>query len=321
MAGRTVVSSPGRENDRAESAPPAVASSPTAELLVSLQRSAGNAAVSALIARDDATGTAPAPAPTPAPAPPPDKTGIGSPFAIGRFVAVAKKVETDWAKLKPVDRAKAFAVASNAELTTAGAPAAKVKVKKMDDLGRFSFSTWTLNLGKDAFGAATPSSADIMDAADTVYHETRHAEQWFRMARLQAGKGWKAAKIAIKLSIPLKIAKAAEAAPLTGTSLEASEASSWYESVYGSGAKARNKTLTDLSKVPAQLEKAIAALAKLEKNPKATAKQKEAAQKKVDELTKKSEDTDAAYHALPEEADAWAVGADVQTEYILFDRI
>lgn len=318
MAGRTAVTSPGRETDRVESAPPAVESSP-AEVLVRLQRSAGNAAVSALIARDDATGTAPAPVPVPAP--PPDKTGIGSPFAIGRFVAAAKQVEANWATLKPVDRAKAFAVASNAELTAAGAPAAKVKMKKMDDLGRFSFSTWTLTLGKDAFAAAAPSSAEIMDAADTVYHETRHAEQWFRMARLQAGKGWKPAKIAVKLSIPLKIAKAAAAAPLTGTSLEATEASAWFESVYGTGAKARGKTLTDLSKIPAQLEKAIAALAKLEKNPKATEKQKEAARKKVEELTKKSEAVDAAYHALPEEADAWAVGADVQTEYILFDRI
>jgi hypothetical protein len=318
MAGRTAVTSNGREAERVEPPTPAVDLSPAGELLVTLQRSAGNAAVTALIARDDATGAAAPPVAAP---PAPATTGIRSPFAIGRFVEAAKKVEASWATLKPLERANAFAVAANAELVKAGVPAAKVKLKKMDDAGRFSFSTWTLTLGTEAFAAAAPSSAEIMDAADTVYHETRHAEQWFRMARLKAGAGWKAAKIAFKMSIPLKIAKAAEKAPLTGVGDEVTEASAWYESVYGKGAKARNKTLTDLSKVGAALDKATAALEKLEKNPKATQKQKDAAQKKVDDLRKKYDEIDAAYHALPEEADAWAVGSEVQTEYILFDRI
>jgi hypothetical protein len=317
MAGRTAVTSIDREAERVEPPKPAVDLGPPGELLVTLQRSAGNAAVTALIARDDATGVAAPPAAAPAPV----TTGIRSPFAIGRFVEAAKKVEANWATLKPLERAKVFAVAANAELAKAGVPAAKVKMKKMDDSGRFSFSTWTLTLGTEAFAAAAPSSAEIMDAADTVYHETRHAEQWFRMARLKAGAGWKAAKIAYKMSIPLKIAKAAEKAPLTGVGDEVTEASAWYESVYGKGAKARNKTLTDLSKVGAALDKAIAALEKLEKKPKATVKQKAAAQKKVDDLRKKYDAIDAAYHALPEEADAWAVGSEVQTEYILFDRI
>jgi hypothetical protein len=289
---------------------------PAADLLVALQRSAGNAAVTSLIARDEA-------APAVVPAPPPDKTGIGARLAVFRFIEAAKKVESDWVALGTADaRAKAFGAAANAELKLAGVPEVKVKVKKMDSSGQFSFSTWTLQIGKEAFDKAAADRDEIGDAADTVYHESRHAEQWFRMARLQAGKGWKAAKIATKLGIPLKIAKAAVASPLAvGAGTEATEASGWYESVYGTGRKHRQKTLTDMPKIDKKLEAARKALAKVLKNKKSTEKQKEAAQKKVDDLQKKWDDVYDAYRALPEEFDAWAVGDDATTEWILWERI
>lgn len=219
------------------------------------------------------------------------------------------------------ERGKALGAAANAELKAAGVPEAKVRVKKLAVSGEFDFATWTLDIGKAAFEAATPSNAEIMEATDTVYHEARHAEQWFRIARLQAGKGWKAPKIAYQLSIPLKIAKLAVASPLTGTSTDATEASSWYESVYGTGRKHRNKTLKALSKTREAVEKALAAFKKLAKNPKATEAKKEAARKKLEDAAKKRKEVYDAYRALPEEADAWSTGDDVQLEFLLYDRI
>lgn len=286
---------------------------------MALQRSAGNAAVAAMIARDEA---APAAAPAPAPAPPPDRTGIGGRMPIYRFIEAAKQVEKDWATMKSgTERAKAFGAAANAELKAAGVPEVRIRVKKMDDLGQLDFATWTLDIGREAFDPATADRSAIGDAADTVYHESRHAEQWFRIARLQAGKGWKAWTIATKLGIPLKIAKAAVANPLAaGAGAEATQASAWYESVYGTGRKQRNKTLTDMSKLGKNLEAAKKALAKLTKSKKATEKQKEAARKKVDDLQKKYDDVYAAYEALPEEADAWDVGREVTTQWILYER-
>jgi hypothetical protein len=320
VSGRSGVRSSTPEVDSAD---PAVGReplrTPAVNFVVGLQRSAGNAAVTALIARD---GAAPAAAPAPAPAPPPDKTGIGARLAVFRFIEAAKKVETDWATLKTATaRAKAFGDAANTELKAAGVPEIKVRVKKMDNLGEFDFATWTLDIGKDAFAKATADRSEIGDAADTVYHESRHCEQWFRMARLQAGKGWKASKIATKLGIPSKIAKAAVANPLAaGTGAEATEASAWYESVYGTGRKQREKTLTDMPKIQKKLDAARKALAKVLKNKKATEKQKETARKKVEDLQKKWDDTYAAYRALPEEFDAWAVGDDATTEWILWER-
>jgi predicted nucleic acid-binding Zn-ribbon protein len=69
-----------------------------------------------------------------------------------------------------------------------------------------------------------------------------------------------------------------------------------------------------------KLNAARKALAKVLTTKKATEKQKEAASKKVEELQKKFDDNYAAYRALPEEFDAWAVGDDATTEWILWER-
>ena len=272
-----------------------------------------------LIARDEA---APAGAPAPAPLPP-DRTGIGASRSVYPFIDAAKKIEADWVALKNATaRAKALGAAANVQLKAAGVPEVKVRVKKMSNLGELDFATWTLDIGKDAFAKAAASRSEIGDAAETVYHEARHAEQWFRMARLQAGKGWNAWKIATKLGIPLKIAKAAVANPLAaGAGTEATEAGAWFESVYGTGRKHREKTLKSLPKIRKKLKAARAALAKLDKNPKATEKQKEAARKKVEDLEKEAATAYDAYRALPEEADAWDVGGEASTQWLLYERI
>jgi hypothetical protein len=266
--------------------------------------------VTGLISRDEA-----------APAVVPDKTGIGARVAVSRFIEAAKKVQADWDALGTAkERGKAFGVAANAELKAAGVPAVKVKVMKLGNAGSFDFSNWTLELGKPAFQGAKPSHGDLMDVADTVYHETRHAEQWFRIARLQAGKGWTAWKIATKLSIPLKIAKAAVASKLVGAGAEVTEASSWYESVYGTGRKHRRKTLRALPKTKEAAAKALAAYKKVAADPKASEAKKEAALEKLKAAAKEREEARKAYMALPEEADAWAVAGDVQTELLFYDR-
>ena len=312
MAQRSATRPRARQDARAEPQAEPAARAHAADYVVQLQRSAGNAAVAALIARDEAA---------PAPAPPPDKTGIGARVAVGRFVEAAKKVQADWDTLGSAKaRGKAFGAAANAELKAAGVPEVKIKVMKLGNAGSFDFSSWTLELGKPAFEGPKPSHGDLMETADTVYHETRHAEQWFRMARLQAGKGWSASKISTKLSIPLKVAKAAVKSKLVGTGTEVTEASAWYENVYGTGRKARSKTLKTLTKTRKELEKALAAYTKVDADPKASEAKKGAALKKLEAAQKKREDALKAYHALPEEADAWSVAADVQTELLFYDR-
>jgi hypothetical protein len=87
--------------------------------------------------------------------------------------------------------------------------------------------TWTIAINPDKFSnrqdvtkVGELTADEAAEIADTIYHESRHCEQYFQIARLQAGrmkKGTKdpAAKIAKDMSIPDDIAKAAVRSPLT----------------------------------------------------------------------------------------------------------
>lgn len=226
----------------------------------------------------------------------------------GEYVKEAKQVQTDWAKLKTADeRAKALATAVNKQLTASGVPAANYALADLgDDSGQFDFATWTLSLGKKPFSQPTVTDAEAGDMADTVYHESRHCQQWFMMAQLRAGQGKSAKDIATELGIPNNIANAAVAKPLKHGSMEALQAKGFYESVYGSGSTHREKVLTGLDKKGEELHKAEEAAMK---NP---TKENQAKLKKIQ----------AEYHAiyeqyrdLPEEADAWRVGGQITSQY------
>lgn len=115
--------------------------------------------------------------------------------------------------------------------------------------GQFNFATWSMGLGKTPFDPTTYEAghvADHADLLDTVYHEARHSEQWFRQARERAGLGATAAQIVETIEIPQAIADAAVANPITQCDKSQYEAEAWYQSVYGSGAAHRDATLSDV---------------------------------------------------------------------------
>jgi hypothetical protein len=312
-------STPDTEAARAKphAPPPATA----VELARLLQDSVGNAAAARVLARDTPTVTAPAPAPAPPAPTKAGETGIGARPAVARFVAVAKSIEKEWTTLATADkRAQKLGDAANEELKKAGVEPCTVKVEAMDSAGALGFRTWTLRIGSNAFAKATVSLAELADAADTIYHEARHAEQWFRMARLRAGAGKKADEIEKELKIPPTVAKAAEGKPLTGTGIEVTEATAWYESVYGSASTHRDTVLTELPKASAALTKAVTDKAAVDKDPASTAAAKKAAADKVEAARTKRADLYKQYRELPEEADGWVVGGAVTTGVFLYDR-
>jgi hypothetical protein len=105
--------------------------------------------------------------------------------------------------------------------------------------GKFIADGWTLVLNPDAFsrrdpkptkiGELTPDEASLI--AHTVYHEARHAEQNFRMARLEAGEHHER-----DFEMDEDAARAAEANPLTarnGGGQELREAREWRDSMAG----------------------------------------------------------------------------------------
>ena len=148
-------------------------------------------------------------------------------------------------------RADALVEAVNRRLSNAGVPAVTSILydgASPNEQGSFDFPSWSLRLNRlllDQSGLPQKAAADL---AETLYHEARHAEQWFWMARYLAGRGYSAAGIAGTLGIPGTIGKAAKGAPpIQPGSTDAVIASGWYESVYGSGAAHRDAVLERLA--------------------------------------------------------------------------
>ncbi|MDZ8052277.1 MAG: hypothetical protein RMX68_029975 [Aulosira sp. ZfuVER01] len=236
-------------------------------------------------------------------------TGLATTDATNEYVGEAKQVQADWAKLKTTnERADALLAAVNKQLQAAGVPVCNKAIKDLGtDAGQFDFPTWTLDLGKEAFSQASLTDEAAADIADTVYHEARHAEQWYMMARMLAGKGKSAKAIAKEMGIPPNIASSAFSNPLKSGSMEALIAEGWYESVYGAKADYRDRVLTDLDTKQKALDKAQE---QYDKSP------TDANKAKLDKAQQQYDITYDKYRDLPEEADAWRVGGAVTDAYL-----
>lgn len=127
----------------------------------------------------------------------------------------------------------------------------------------FDFVTWKVVVGPLA-DDADMSDDQIGSLSDNVYHESRHADQWFRIARLKAGESPAptADELAASLSIPASVAAAAVKRPIKPLTklqrffhtkkwgerqdVKLAEAESWYESIYGANGATRNEVLGDI---------------------------------------------------------------------------
>ncbi len=191
-------------------------------------------------------------------------TGIAKGKAVGSFVANVKQVQANWATLTPNARGTALTKAANERLKEVNCPPCNASVSNLGGAsGQFDFTTWTLQIDSGLVSKASVTDDDMADVADTVYHEARHAEQWWRMARLQAGKGVKADDVKKGMFIPADVAKKATSNPLKATGSfgrafmskekiaeedqELQEAEAWYKNIYGSGAANRNAVLNGLT--------------------------------------------------------------------------
>ena len=183
------------------------------------------------------------------------------------------------------DRLAALQAQVNQELTAAGVP----YVRFVLDPGTapyalFDFTVWTAKVEPTPFEPAhaeqlTPEEQSQIAAA--VYHEARHAEQWFQIARLLAGlHDLDAAAIHTAMQIPEEVAAQAVADPIRECTLSNGTAFEWYESVYGAGDPERRAVLGSISDAD------------------------------------QTNDRWADYRTrLPEESDAWDTGGGVQREW------
>lgn len=115
--------------------------------------------------------------------------------------------------------------------------------------GSFFRVTWSIKINPAQFSSRSGISKvgeltvdEAAEVADTLYHEARHSEQYFRIARMLAGQSKEtsvpkiAAEIVDKLSIPATVATAAAGVPLNESKANAgliAEARDWQSITIG----------------------------------------------------------------------------------------
>jgi hypothetical protein len=148
------------------------------------------------------------------------------------------------------DRGDALIRAINEQLGVEGVPGVQYQTASLGEgNASFDFRTWYMNLDGQSL-EPEHTEAFTQDQMATmlqvIYHEGRHAEQWFRMARMRAGLGETADQLTSAMDIPSTIAAAAAADPILECNPETNEAEQWNDSVYGSGSQHREDTLDDI---------------------------------------------------------------------------
>lgn len=155
---------------------------------------------------------------------------------------------------------RALIRAVNVGLSDSGVPEVGMQVNaRSADNGTFQFNTWNIAFG-GAIAAMVKSSAMFIGMVNTVYHEARHCEQWFRIAQaLAAGTAPKpmipppyypdkddAAAIANFMGIEKRIADEAVANP-EQNQVASKLVNAWFESIYGVRGSARGARLGRLA--------------------------------------------------------------------------
>lgn len=230
------------------------------------------------------------------------------------FVAFAQQQMEQWDTLGTGEaRAQAMMTKINELLTQSEVPECLVSVKSLPNLlGQFDFATWTIEVGLDQFERDSVTVAEYADMANTLYHEARHAEQWFSMARMLAGQNKTADRIATMMGIPPNIAAQAVTRKYDPKSMEALVADGWYQSVYGVSAAHREATLNELSAADTELAAAQTA---------ADANDTPSTRQRLQRARERRQRAYDAYHNLPEETDAHRVGDSITARLVLASEI
>jgi hypothetical protein len=219
-----------------------------------------------------------------------------------------------WQQLSVDQRIAELIRIVNTHLDRATVPRVAPNPQDTLDAGAFNFPDWTMIVGKQAMAIEQPDLAQAKDLVDTIYHEARHAEQWFRIAQLRclqrrranprATDDQIAKAVATELGIPKNIAdEAVKPAPFALGSMDALIAQGWFDSVYGSGSPRREQILTELDKA----EKALDAAKKKQKQHPSPANQLA-----VDRAQQRVSKAIAGHATLPEEDDAFVAGERAQ---------
>jgi hypothetical protein len=173
---------------------------------------------------------------------------MSAPAEIDAFADDMEKLQQDWPSLNGAARLQRLQAMVNARAAGAGFPAPAVTAPT--GLGSYNgvlrFTRWEIALNPSLVQIERLSSEQAAQLGDTLYHETRHAEQWSLVAKRQAGEGLTADQIRNELGVPENVSVDAVKQPLVPSDSRRPCANALYKSIYGADRVARNTTITNL---------------------------------------------------------------------------
>lgn len=108
---------------------------------------------------------------------------------IDQFTERCRKLWARWTERKPADRLDDLNDAIEVATESFLYPVLLYARPNSPDHGSFSYRSWNISLAQASLDNNDISYGDFIEMGVTVYHETRHAEQYFRVAQgLASGK-------------------------------------------------------------------------------------------------------------------------------------
>lgn len=265
--------------------------------------------------------------------------GLNTPANEKEFAQGFKHLQQAWPKLSSDQRQSRIEELANAQLQRGGVPKVKmVKSTLPTDEGQFNYRTWSLTINKDLLNKNTLSEPQAKELANTVYHESRHAEQFYLIAQQKAAvlngtlsmtPDQQATEIKHTLNIPFSKAQKAQQHPLDVHDKRKPCAQALNDSIYGAHADHRNNVLNNQDAAILADDHAAAHYENVNRNydklrlapnadPTVVQKAYEgavAAQKQSEATSTARQKAYQAYQQLPEEADALETGDAVEKVY------
>jgi len=166
-------------------------------------------------------------------------------FVVTLFASHTYKVlYKNWGTLNPRQRADSVFKSVTTALKPCGVPLPGLELKTgMSGCGAFDFKPWKLQVNPGPFNNNTINKNVFIEIASTFYHETRHCEQWWHMARYAAMVQTSFIQLANDLGISAIVAGQAMNVKMKHNDQMLALVKTWYDSVYGSGANRRDVVL------------------------------------------------------------------------------
>lgn len=293
--------------------------------VLALQQTVGNQAVQRALAlggsgRDTAPGAAAVEVGSTGATVQRTNTGIAKGETVKQFAEGARGMQSEWEKLSVSERANKLGALANAALATVKVPPVTIITADLGSTsGSFGSATWTMKINANIISKDSVTEAELGALSNTFYHEARHAEQVFRVARWMAGVGRSAKSIAVHLAIPGRIAKAAKAEPLeplgvldallgddSERAAEIAEARKWATSLGPAGRRRYSGVVSEMEAAEKAFNQALDAYQASQ-----TDENRDKAKQARDDYKRKYQ----AYRRLTEEKDAFQVGSGAEQAF------